>query len=104
MKTKRSKFNEIVIRMFLKDLKGYSASFNGEQYFKLEDSALYGGPVLKLRNDMGWTVLHLTDNDECIEGAAMKIQETLLDLDNIIQREKEISEYCLKNPWTRSGT
>ena len=101
---KRQKLNEFIIRDFLKNLKGYSSSFNGVEYFKLEDDAMYGGPVLKLKNYMGWTVLHLTDNDECVENAAKRIQETLINLDKIVESEKSFSDYCLKNDWTRSGT
>ena len=30
--------------------------------------------------------------------------ETLIDLPNILKREKDIDEYCSNNPWTYSGT
>lgn len=106
MKIKRNKLNEHILRGFLHNdgiaANGYSASFNGEKYFKLVNDSLYGPKCLFLRNDMGWTIIGVNDNN--IEELAIKIQETLLNLDDIIKSEKAISDYCSKNPWTYSGT
>lgn len=103
MKIKRTTMNEYIIKQFLNDeFPGYSSSHNGEKYFKLENSALYGGKVLHLRNDMGWTIKKVTHDNvtECAE----LIQQTLLDLPQIVNRANQINEYCSNNPWTYSGT
>ena len=103
MMIRRTTMNEYLIQEFLKDnLEGYKASHNGHWYFSLENSILYGGKILKLRNNMGHTVVRLNkDNiDECAE----LIQETLRNLNNIIEQEKGINEYCNKNKWTYAGT
>ena len=103
MTTKRTTMNEYIINRFLNDeFPGYSSSHNGIKYFKLENKALYGGKTLQLKTDMGWRIIRITKDNvtECAE----LIQETLLDLPQIVDREKSINEYCLKNPWTYSGT
>ena len=100
---RRTTMNEYLIREFLKDnLKGYEASHNGQWYFSLENSILYGGKVLKLRNNMGHTIIRL--NKDNIEDCAERIQETLRNLNNIIEEEKSIADYCIKNPWTYANT
>ena len=56
MKTKRITTNEYIIKQFLSDdIKGYSATFNGKWYFTLRNASLYGGKILELRTDMGYT-------------------------------------------------
>lgn len=103
MTTKRTTMNEYIIKQFLNDeLPGYTSSHNGEEYFKLTNSPLYGGKTLQLRNDMGWTIIKVTHDNvtECAE----RIQQTLLDLPQIVDRAKSISDYCSKNPWTYAGT
>jgi len=103
MRVKRSKMNEYLIKQFLDDeLTGYSAEHNGEWYFSLENNDFYGGKILKYRNDMGETIIHLT-NDNIVE-CANRIQDTLINLPDIIKRSKDIDEYCANNPWTYSGT
>jgi len=103
MKTKRTTLNEYIIKQFLNDeFPGYSSSHNGTQYFKLENSPLYGGKILKLKNDMGWEIITVTKDNvaECAE----RIQQTLFELPQIIERSNQINEYCLKNPWTYANT
>jgi hypothetical protein len=103
MIVKRNKMNEYLIKQFLNDeLTGYSAEHNGEWYFSLENNEFYGGKILRYKNNMGDTIVHLDKNNiiEC----ANKIQETLINLPNILQQEKDINEYCSNNPWTYSGT
>ena len=51
---------------------------------------------------MGHTIVHLDESN--VEVCANIIQETLINLPDIIQQEKLISEYCSNNPWTYSGT
>src|SRR5210317_1152413 len=103
MMIRRTTMNEYLIREFLKDnLKGYEASHNGQWYFSLENSILYGGKVLKLRTNMGHNVIRLTKDN--IEDCAERIQETLRNLNNIIEQEQAIADYCTKNPWTYAGT
>ena len=95
--------NEYLIKQFLNDeFPGYNASHNGEWYFSLENNELYGGKVLRYRNNMGHTIVHL-DKDNVTECANV-IQETLINLPDILQQEKDIDEYCSNNPWTYSGT
>ena len=103
MIVKRNKMNEYLIKQFLNDeLSGYSAEHNGEWYFSLENNEFYGGKVLKLKTEMGYSITHIDKNNiiEC----ANEIQNTLIDLPNIIKRGKDIDEYCLNNSWTYSGT
>ncbi len=103
MIVKRNKLNEYLIKQFLNDeFPGYNASHNGEWYFSLENDEFYGGKILRYRNNMGHTIVHL-DKDNVTE-CANTIQETLINLPDIIQQEKSISEYCSNNPWTYSGT
>ena len=103
MRIKRNKMNEIIIRDFLNNkIAGYSAEHNGEWYFSLENNAMFGGKILRYRNNMGDTIVHL-DEDNVIE-CANTIQETLVNLPDILQQEKDINEYCSNNPWTYSGT
>ena len=102
MVVKRNKMNEYLIKQFLNDeLPGYSAEFNGEWYFSLDN--YYDSKVVLVKTSMGQEVIHLRDEDD-ITYACERIQETLIDLPNILQQEKEIDEYCLNNPWTYSGT
>ena len=99
---KRNKMNEYLIKQFLNDeLPGYSAEFNGEWYFSLDN--YYDSKVALVKTDMGQEVIHLRDEDD-ITYACERIQETLIDLPNILKREKDIDEYCSNNPWTYSGT
>jgi len=103
MIVKRNKMNEYIIKQFLNDeFPGYNASHNGEWYFSLENDEFYGGKILKYRNNMGHTIIHLDESN--VEECANIIQETLINLPDIIQQEKSISEYCSNNPWTYSGT
>ena len=103
MIVKRNKMNEYLIKQFLNDeFPGYNASHNGEWYFSLENNELYGGKILRYRNNMGHTIVHL-DKDNVTE-CANAIQETLINLPDILQQEKDINEYCSNNPWTYSGT
>ena len=103
MMIRRTTMNEYLIREFLKDnLKGYEASHNGQWYFSLENSILYGGKILKLRTNMGHAIIRLTKDN--IEDCAERIQETLRNLNNIIEQEQAIADYCTKNPWTYAGT
>ena len=103
MRIKRNIMNEIIIKDFLNDeFPGYNASHNGEWYFSLENSDFYGGKILRYRNNMGDTIVHL-DKDNVTE-CANAIQETLINLPDILQQEKDIDEYCSNNPWTYSGT
>ena len=103
MRIKRNKMNEIIIKDFLNDkITGYSAEHNGEWYFSLENNDFYGGKILRYRNNMGDTIVHL-DEDNVTE-CANAIQETLINLPDILQQEKDIDEYCSNNPWTYSGT
>jgi len=103
MRTRRTTLNEYIIKQFLSDdITGYNAKFNGEWYFSLENIPLYGGKVLKLRNTMGYTIIKL--NKDNVADAAFEIQQTLLNLDKIIEQGKAIDEYCVANPWTYSGT
>ena len=95
--------NEIIIRDFLNNkITGYSAEHNGEWYFSLENNEFFGGKILRYRNNMGDTIVHL-DKDNVTE-CANTIQETLINLPKILQQEKDIDEYCSNNPWTYSGT
>jgi len=103
MRIKRNIMNEIIIKDFLNDkITGYSAEHNGEWYFSLENSDFYGGKILRYKNNMGDTIVHL-DEDNVTE-CANAIQETLINLPKILQQEKDIDEYCSNNPWTYSGT
>jgi len=103
MMIRRTTMNEYLISEFLKgNLRDYEASHNGNWYFSLENNSLYGGKILKLRNDMGFTAVRLTENN--IEECAELIQQTLKNLNNIIEQEKSINEYCSNNAWTYSGT
>ena len=103
MIVKRNKMNEYLIKQFLNDeLVGYNASHNGEWYFSLKNDEFYGGKILKYRNNMGHTIVHL-DESNIVECANI-IQETLINLPHILQQEKSIDEYCSNNPWTYSGT
>ena len=100
---RRTTMNEYLIQEFLKDnLKGYEASHNGHWYFSLENSILYGGKILKLRTNMGHKIIRITKDS--IHDCAERIQETLRNLNNIIEQEKSINEYCSNNAWTYSGT
>ena len=100
---KRNKMNEKIIRDFLNnEITGYNASHNGEWYFSLKNDEFYGGKILKYRNNMGHTIVHL-DESNIVECANI-IQETLINLPHILQQEKDIDEYCLNNSWTYSGT
>ena len=95
--------NEKIIRDFLNnEITGYNASHNGEWYFSLKNDEFYGGKILKYRNNMGHTIVHL-DESNIVECANI-IQETLINLPHILQQEKDIDEYCSNNPWTYSGT
>lgn len=95
--------NEYLIQEFLKDnLEGYKASHNGHWYFSLENSILYGGKILKLRTNMGHTIIRINKNN--VHDCAERIQETLRNLNNIIEQEQTINEYCSNNAWTYSGT
>ena len=103
MIVKRNKMNEYLIKQFLNDeFPGYNASHNGEWDFSLENNELYGGKILKYRNNMGHTIVHLDESN--IVECANAIQETLINLPHILQQEKDIDEYCSNNPWTYSGT
>ena len=103
MIVKRNKMNEYIIKQFLNDeFPGYNASHNGEWYFSLENDEFYGGKILKYRNNMGHTIIHLDESN--VEECANIIQDTLINLDSILQQEKSIYEYCSNNPWTYSGT
>ena len=103
MIVKRNKMNEKIIRDFLNNkITGYSAEHNGEWYFSLENNEFFGGKILRYRNNMGDTIVHL-DKDNVTE-CANTIQETLINLPKILQQEKDIDEYCSNNPWTYSGT
>ena len=103
MRIKRNIMNEKIIKDFLNDkITGYNAEHNGEWYFSLENNAFYGGKILRYRNNMGDTIVHL-DEDNVTE-CANRIQETLINLPDILQQEKDIDEYCLNNSWTYSGT
>ena len=103
MRTRRTTLNEYIIKQFLSDdITGYNAKFNGEWYFPLKNIPLYGGKVLKLRSSMGTRIIKLTDDN--VTDAAFEIQQTLLNLDKIIEQGKAIDEYCSNNPWTYSGT
>lgn len=103
MRIKRNIMNEIIIKDFLNDkITGYSAEHNGEWYFSLENNEFFGGKILRYRNNMGDTIVHL-DKDNVTE-CANTIQETLINLPKILQQEKDIDEYCSNNPWTYSGT
>ena len=102
MIVKRNLMNRYLIKQFLNDeLPGYSAEFNGEWYFSLDN--YYDSKVVLVKTSMGQEVIHLRDKDD-ITYACERIQETLINLPNILQQEKEIDEYCSKNPWTYSGT
>lgn len=103
MRTRRTTMNEYIIKQFLSDdITGYNAKFNGEWYFSLKNIPLYGGKVLKLRTETGERIIKLTDDN--VADAAFEIQQTLLNLDKIIEQGKAIDEYCVANPWTYSGT
>lgn len=103
MIVKRNKMNEYLIKQFLNDeFPGYNASHNGEWYFSLKNDEFYGGKILKYRNNMGHTIVHL-DESNIIECANI-IQETLVNLPNILKQEKLIDKYCSENGWTYSGT
>ena len=103
MIVKRNKMNENIIKEFLNNkIPAYSAQHNGEWYFSLENNEFYGGKILKFRNNMGYTIIHLDESN--VEECANKIQDTLVNLSDIILQEKSIDEYCSNNPWTYSGT
>lgn len=103
MRTRRTTLNEYIIKQFLSDdIKGYSAKHNGEWYFALRNAPLYGGKILELRTEMGTRIIPL--NKDNVTDAAFEIQQTLLNLDKIIEQGKAIDEYCVANPWTYSGT
>jgi len=103
MIVKRNKMNEYIIKQFLNDeFPEYNASHNGEWYFSLENDEFYGGKILKYRNNMGHTIIHLDESN--VEECANIIQDTLINLDSILQQEKSIDEYCSNNSWTYSGT
>ncbi len=107
MEAKRNKVNEYIIRCFLNgDWPGYSSSHNGVKYFVLEINSLYGGHILKLKTDMGWRILTLTDNEECITNAANLIQETLIDLPKIIKRGDDLAKYLTseEGKWGRQDS
>lgn len=102
MIVKRNKMNEYLIKQFLNDeLAGYNAEHNGEWYFSLKNDEFYG-KILKYRNNMGHTIIHLDESN--VEECANIIQDTLINLDSILQQEKSIDEYCSNNSWTYSGT
>jgi len=102
MIVKRNLMNKYLIKQFLNDeLPGYSAEHNGEWYFSLDN--YYDSKVALVKTNMGQEVIHLSD-EASITYACERIQETLINLPNILQQEKEIDEYCSKNPWTYSGT
>ena len=64
MRIKRNKMNEIIIRDFLNDkITGYSAEHNGEWYFSLENNEFFGGKILRYRNNMGDTIVHLDEDN-----------------------------------------
>ena len=103
MNTKRTTLNEYIIKEFLNGgFPGYNASHNGEWDFSLEDNALYDGKILRLKTDMGDSIIQVNENN--VTECAQRIQDTLIDLPNILKREKEINEYCANNPWTFAGT
>ena len=102
MIVKRNKMNEYLIKQFLNDeLPGYSAEFNGEWYFSLDN--YYDSKVVLVKTSMGQEVIHLRDKDD-ITYACERIQETLINLPHILELEKLIDKYCLENGWTYSGT
>ena len=102
MIVKRNKMNEYLIKQFLNDeLPGYSAEFNGEWYFSLDN--YYDSKVVLVKTSMGQEVIHLRDKDD-ITYACERIQETLINLPHILKQEKLIDKYCSENGWTYSGT
>ena len=103
MIVKRNKMNEYLIKQFLNDeFPGYNASHNGEWYFSLENDEFYGGKILKFKNNMGYTIIRLDESN--VEECANIIQDTLVNLSDIILQENSINEYCSNNPWTYSET
>ena len=103
MRTKRITTNEYIIKQFLSDdIKGYSATFNGEWYFTLRNASLYGGKILELRTDMGTRIIQL--NNDNVSDCAFEIQQTLINLDKIIEQNNALNEYCTKNPWTYANS
>ena len=102
MIVKRNLMNRYLIKQFLNDeLPGYSAEFNGEWYFSLDN--YYDSKVVLVKTSMGQEVIHLRDKDD-ITYACERIQETLINLPHILEQEKLIDKYCLENGWTYSGT
>lgn len=104
MIVKRNDFNKYIIHEFMNDkLPGYSSEFNGKWVFSLELLYENGPKIAYIKTDMGHETIFLRDEED-VDYTCQRIQETLINLDDIYESEKRIDEYCVENPWTRHGT
>ena len=104
MIVKRNNFNKYLIQEFMNDkLPGYSSEFNGKWVFSLELLYENGPKIAYIKTDMGHETIFLRDEED-IDYTCQRIEDTLINLDDIYESEKRIDEYCLENPWTRHGT
>jgi len=104
MIVKRNNFNKYLIQEFMNDkLPGYSSEFNGKWVFSLELLYENGPKIAYIKTDMGHETIFLRDEED-IDYTCQRIEETLINLDDIYESEKRIDEYCVENPWTRHGT
>ena len=104
MIVKRNDFNRLIINDFMSGSlsNGYEKHLNGKFVYELEKE-FDGTKVCYIKTSMGVEKIYLQDKDD-IDYSVERINETIENLDEIYQNEKEIDEYCLNNPWTYSGT
>ena len=104
MIVKRNDFNRLIINDFMSGSlpNGYEKHLNGKFVYELEKE-FDGTKVCYIKTSMGVEKIYLQDKND-IDYSVERINETIENLDEIYQDEKEIDEYCLNNPWTYSGT
>ena len=103
MIVKRNDFDRLIINDFMSgSLNGYEKYLNDKFVYELEKE-FDGTKVCYIKTPMGVEKIYLQDKDD-INYSVKRINETIENLDEIYQDEKEIDEYCLNNPWTYSGT
>ena len=103
MIVKRNNFSRLVINDFMSGYfpNGYKKYLNDKFVWELEKE-FDGTKVCYIKTSMGVEKIYL-DKDN-IDYTVERINETIENLDEIYQEEKEIDEYCSNNPWTYSGT
>ena len=101
---KRNDFNRLIINDFMSGSlpNGYEKHLNGKFVYELEKE-FDGTKVCYIKTSMGVEKIYLQDKDD-IDYSVERINETIKNLYEIYQDEKEIDKYCLNNPWTYSGT